>query len=311
MSIGRKDKTFGFKVTDEDFMQLEELFKESGFSSKDEWMKNLIKEATLESVKEANHEFKQPLTELQVHTSRMYELVVNMVNQSVYLRDHAVKEVSDKLEQKESIIGEYQEKTKTAIEELKQVRESMKELEQGKEELTEQLEGLRSMNANNQDLIQEYKEKIDTLSSLVNQYKGYADENEKLKAQFAHEREQLQSQVKEISGQNHAQQDEMKELKQEVQSLKDHHAIELERLNEKKDFEKDKSLLELEREYQQKLLSANEEYTARFKELYEEMNTLRKENEEVRKGYEQKIGQLQQEQTKKQAPPKSNNPNKG
>jgi chromosome segregation ATPase len=310
MSIGRKDKTFGFKVTDEDFMQLEELFKESGFSSKDEWMKNLIKEETLESVKEANHEFKQPLTELQVHTSRMYELVVNMVNQSVYLRDHAVKEVSDKLEQKESIIGEYQEKTKTAIEELKQVRESMKELEQGKEELTEQLEGLRSMNANNQDLIQEYKEKIDTLSSLVNQYKGYADENEKLKAQFAHEREQLQSQVKEISGQNKDQQDEMKELKQEVQSLKDNHAIELERLNEKKDFEKDKSLLELEREYQQKLLSANEEYTARFKELYEEMNALRKENEEVRKGYEQKIGQLQQEQTKKQALPKSNNQNK-
>jgi chromosome segregation ATPase len=311
MSIGRKDKTFGFKVTDEDFMQLEELFKESGFSSKDEWMKNLIKEETLESVKEANHEFKQPLTELQVHTSRMYELVVNMVNQSVYLRDHAVKEVSDKLGQKESIIGEYQEKTKTAIEELKQVRESMKELEQGKEELAEQLEGLRSMNVNNQDLIQEYKEKIDTLSSLVNQYKGYADENEKLKAQFAHEREQLQSQVKEISGQNHDQQDEMKELKQEVQSLKEHHAIELERLNEKKDFEKDKSLLELEREYQQKLLSANEEYTARFKELYEEMNALRKENEEVRKGYEQKIGQLQQEQTKKQAPPKSNNQNKG
>jgi chromosome segregation ATPase len=310
MSIGRKDKTFGFKVTDEDFMQLEELFKESGFSSKDEWMKDLIKEETLESVKEANHEFKQPLTELQVHTSRMYELVVNMVNQSVYLRDHAVKEVSDKLEQKESIIGEYQEKAKMAIEELKQVRESMKELEQGKGELTEQLEGLRSMNANNQDLIQEYKEKIDTLSSLVNQYKGYADENEKLKEQFAHEREQLQSQVREISGQNNDQQDEIKELKQEAQSLKDHHAIELERLNEKKDFEKEKSLLELEREYQQKLLSANEEYTARFKELYEEMNALRKENEEARKVYEQKIGRLQQEQAKKQAPPKSNNQNK-
>ena len=100
-----------------------------------------------------------------------------MVQRSLYIKDHAVKEVTDKLDQKEAIIGEYQEKAKVAIEELKQAQDSIKELKQEKEESLKQLEESRSTNENNQLLINEYKEKTDTLSSLVNGYKGYADES--------------------------------------------------------------------------------------------------------------------------------------
>jgi chromosome segregation ATPase len=307
MSIGKKDKTFGFKATDEDFSIFEEAFQQSGFSSKDEWMRSLVKQETLESVKETNHEFKQPLTELQVHTSRIYELVVNMVNQSIYLKDHAVKEVSDKLEQKEAIIGEYLEKTKTATEELKQVRESMQKLEQEKEAFTEQLEGSKAMNANNQDLIQEYKDKIDTLSSLVNEYKGYKDENEKLKEDFTQDKDKLVSQVNELFTETKDQDKEIVKLGEQMQSLKNQHAMELERLNEKLDYEKNNKLLAVEREYQQKILQANEEYNNRIKELYVEMNRLRKENEEVRKEYEQRLEQLQQAQAKQSKPTNNRN----
>lgn len=53
----------------------------------------------------------------------------------------------------------------------------------------------------------------------------------------------------------------------------------MERLTEKKDYGKDKSLLDLEKEYQQKLLTANEEYNVRIKEMYEEINKVRTEYE--------------------------------
>lgn len=291
------DKTFGVKVSDDLYDKVKLMIENSGDSAK-EWFEKAVAFSELQSIKQGATDYSQDLNELEVHTARIYELVSNMVQRSIYIKDHAVKEISDKLEQKESIIGEYQEKAKAAIEELKLAQESIKELEREKEESLKQLEDLRSTNENNQLLINEYKEKNDTLSGLVTKYQSYADENEKLKEQFAREQERLQSQVKEISGQNDDQQDEIKDLKQQVQSLQEHHAVELERLTEKMDYEKAKALLELEREYQQKSVAANDEHTAQIKKLYEELNVARKEQEDMRKEYERKMEELKQESQK-------------
>lgn len=283
------DKTFGVKVNEELHDKVKLMIENSGDSAK-EWFEKAVSLAEMNSIKQGATDYSQDLSELEVHTARIYELVSNMVQRSIYIKDHAVKEISDQLQQKEAIIGEYQGKTKAAIEELKQARESVKALEQEKEELSKQLEQTLSTNENNQLLINQYKEKTDTLSGLVNEYKAFDDENKQLKERFAQERERMESQVKEMSTQNEDQQGEIKELKQQLQSLKDHHAIEVERLTEKKDYEKDKALLDLEREYQQKLLSANEEYTVKIQKMYEEINKVRTE-------YEQKIEQLKQDKT--------------
>lgn len=280
------DKTFGVKVSEELYEKVKNMIDNSGDSAK-EWFEKAVAISELQSIKQGAADYSQDLNELEVHTARIYELISNMIQRSIYTKDHAVKEISDKLEQKEAIIGEYQEKAGHAIDELKQAQEALKVLDQEKNELSKQLDESRSTNENNQLLINEYKEKNDTLSGLVSKYQAFADENEKLKEQFAHERARLESQVKEISIQNDGQQDEIKGLKQQLQSLKDHHAMELERLTEKKDYEKDKALLENERGYQQKLLQANEEYNNRIKQLYDEINSVRKE-------YEDKIEKLQQ-----------------
>ena len=284
------DKTFGVKVSEELHEKVKNMIENSGDSAK-EWFEKAIAISELQSIKQGATDYNQDLNELEVHTARIYELVSNMVQRSIYIKDHAVKEISDKLEQKESIIVEYQEKAKVAVEELKQANESIKELAQEKIELSKQLESQQSAVENNQLLIHEYKEKNDTLNGLVSKYQSYADENEKLKEQFVSEKERLQSQMKEISIQNDDQQDEIKELKNQLQSLKNNHGIELERLVEKTDYEKDKALLGIEKEYQQKLLQANEDYNNKIKEMYENLDSIRKE-------YERKIEKLEE---KKQA----------
>ena len=78
-----------------------------------------------------------------------------------------------------------------------------------------------------------------------------------------------------------------------MQLLKDSHVIELERINEKRDYEKDKALLEMEKEYQQKLLQSNEGYNNKVKQMYDEINHIRKE-------YEIRTEQLTQEKPTKQ-----------
>lgn len=284
------DRTFGVKVSEELHDKVKNMIENSGDSAK-EWFEKAVALSELQSIKQGATDYSQDLNELEVHTARIYELVSNMVQRSIYIKDHAVKEISDKLEQKESVIGEYQEKTKLAVEELKQSKESIREIEQEKEELSNQLKQSLSTNENNQLLINEYKDKNDTLSGLVSKYQSFADENEKLKEQFASEKDRLQSQVKEISIQNDDQQDEIKELKREIESIKNNHAAELERLTERKDYEREKSILEIEREYQQKLLHSNEEYNSRIKGLYDEINILRHE-------YEEKLEQLRKDNDK-------------
>src|SRR5690606_19389891 len=123
------DKTFGVKVSEELHEKVKTMIENSGESAK-EWFEKAVAVVELQSIKQGATDYNQDLNELEVHTSRIYELVSNMVQRSIYIKEHAVKEIVDKLEQKEAIIGEYQEKAKLAIEESKHTLETLKVVEQ-------------------------------------------------------------------------------------------------------------------------------------------------------------------------------------
>lgn len=281
-----KDKTFGVKVSEELLGQVQQMIEVSGITAK-EWFEKAVALVEMQSIKEGAADYSQDLSELEVHTTRIYELITNMVQRSIYLKDHAVKEVADKLEQTELTVGEFQQKAKNAGEELKAALELLKEVEEEKDELLKQLQQALSTHENNQLLIAEYKEKTDTLSGLVNTYKDFVVENEELREQFVMERNKLQAKMQSINEESEAKKNENIELQRQIETLKSTHVNEVERLTEKLDYEKEKAVLSIEREYQQKLLQANESYTEKIQQLYNEM-------EQQRKDYEQKIELLQQ-----------------
>jgi chromosome segregation ATPase len=273
------DKTFGVKVSEELLDRVKEMIDASGITAK-EWFEKAVSMTELHAIKQGVTDYNQDLSELEVHTTRIYELVSSMIQRSIYIKDHAIKEYADRLDQKEAIISEYQSKVTTSQEEAKVAMQMASALETEKADLLKQLEELRSVNLNNQRLIDEYNEKNDTLSGLVSKYQSFAEENEKIKGDFSKERERLQSQLKEISSQNDHQQDEIKGLTQQIETLNRNHEIEVERLTERKDYEKDKALLECERNYQERLLTANNEYSERIRDLYNEISNVRKEYED-------------------------------
>ena len=292
------DKTFGVKVSEDLYEKVKLMIESSGNSAK-EWFEKAVSLTEMNAIKQGATDYSQDISELEIHTTRIYELVANMIQRSIYIKDHAVKEYADKLDQKESIISEYQSKASVAIEEAKEAKQAATTLEKEKEELLKQLEEARSVNINNKLLIDEYKEKNDTLSGLVSKYQSYAEENEELKEKFTVERERLQSQVNEVIVQNDYQQDEIKELKQRIESMKTSHEIELERLVERKDYEKDRAVLEAERNYQEKLLTANNEYNEKIRELYSEISNVRKEYEDRIKELEMEVDKEEEEEEKK------------
>lgn len=276
--INVADKTFGVKVSEELYDKVKEMIEASGNTSK-EWFEKAVSLTEINAIKQGATDYSQDISELEVHTTRIYELVSNMIQRSIYIKDHAVKEIADKLDQKEAIISEYQNKAMVSSEESKVSKQIADALEKEKEDLLKQLDEARSINFNNQLLINEYKEKNDTLSGLVSKYQSFAEENEKLKEEYSKDRGRLQSQVNELTLRTHDQQDEIKRLNQQIEIMTNSHGIELERLTERKEYEKDKAVLESERNLQEKLLKANDEYNEKIKELYNENATIRKEYE--------------------------------
>jgi chromosome segregation ATPase len=284
------DKTFGVKVSEELHERVKNMIESSGGSAK-EWFEKAVSLTEVQNLKDGSGEFKQDLTELDMHTSRIYGLVANMIQRANYLKDDAVKGLNEKLESRELTISSLQENVKEMKEKLSRAEEEAKLFANEKEELAQQAEDLRAVNANNQALIQEYKDKIDTLSSLVNEYKGYSVENAALKEGFAQEKENMRaefeqkengmkSSIEELKATVHNQAEQLERLgerlkntasekEREAQAYKDDLENQLTRLAERKDLERERVVLDIERQYQQKLQEVHEQYNEKIGRLYE------------------------------------------
>jgi DNA repair exonuclease SbcCD ATPase subunit len=282
--------TFGVKVSEEVYDRVKNMVEALGVSAK-EWFEKAVALTAVQDLKDGSGDYKQDLSELELHTTRIYELVANMIQRANYLKDDAVKGLETKLESRELTITELQSNVKSLNEELKRVAEESKQSESDKQTLNEQVEGLRSVNDNNQALIQEYKEKIDTLSSLVNDYKSYATENVELKEAHATEKDQIKaefeqkesryvSSIEELQQTAHDQQDQMERLneklnntiqtnKKENESLKVNFKNQLTQLTNAKELEKERAILEVERKYQEKIQQVHDQYNEKLARLYE------------------------------------------
>lgn len=272
------DKTFGVKVNEDLHEKVQAMIENSPLTAK-EWFEKAVSLVETNSIKEGSIDYQQDLSELEVHTTRIFELVANMINRSIYLKESAIKDLSNKVEQKEIIISDYQLKVKEATEERSKANELASELQKEKEAMLKQMEEVRFTNENNLLLILEYKEKIDSLSGLISKYQSFATENEQLKEQFRIEHEALQSQLQEATVHLNNQNVELQELKRTVENLQLAHEREQERTVEKKDYEKDRALLEMEKDFQGKLSVIYQEHNMEIKKLYDDAAITRKEYE--------------------------------
>ena len=287
------DKTFGVKVSEEMYEKVREVIESSGTSSK-EWFERAIALYEMNAIKQGSSDYTQDLTELEHHTTRMYELIVNMIQRSVHLKEYAVKEVAEKLESKEAIITDLQQQTQQLKMEVETKTEGIQKFEEQAKELEEKLLANQTMLENNQALISEYKDKNDTLSGLVTKYQGYAEENEALKKSFEMEKTEWRKQasveksgfeekISKLSQEKQTVSEELRVLRMDFEQVKANHERDLSHLAERKELEREKAVVEAERLH-------NEE----VRKLYDEMAALRRVHEETKEKMQEEILVLQQ-----------------
>lgn len=281
------DKTFGVKVSEELQEKVQNMISESNLTAK-EWFEKAMALSAVNALKEDSADYTQDLNELEAHTTRIFDLVANMLKRANYLKEHETHGLLEKLENRDTVIAEYQKKLKESEAHVQAIEEQAVVAQHESEMLAEKLEETRSMNVNNQALIAQYKEKIDSLSGLVAKYQSFAAENESLKQVFAQEKGQLQDQLQESAAQLGQQKGELKTCQQTILSLKDAHSLEMERLEEKNAYEKDRALLNQEKDLLQQLTAVQKEHKEELKAVYDEKDRIRKE-------YEAKLEKLQNE----------------
>lgn len=287
------DKTFGVKVSEEMYEKVREVIESSGTSSK-EWFERAIALYEMNAIKQGSSDYTQDLTELEHHTTRMYELIVNMIQRSVHLKEHAVKNVADKLASKEAIITDLQQQNQQIKQEVAMKTEGITAFEEQVKDLEGKLLANQTMLENNQALISEYKDKNDTLSGLVTKYQGYAEENEALKKNFEIEKTEwmkranadkvaFEERISELSQEKQTVSEELRVLRLDFEQAKANHERDLSLLTERKELEREKAVVEAERLH-------NEE----VRKLYDEMAALRKVHEETKEKLQAEITALQQ-----------------
>lgn len=281
------DTTISFKVEEEMREKAQNLIKASGTTGK-EWFNKVVAMAEMQSVKEGATDFASDLGELEIHTTRIYELVANMVQKSIYLKENAIETLEQQLEQQREITSDYQLRVKAANEERDQALEEAEASRLEQNQLLEQLNEVRETLETNKLLVEEYKSKNDTLNGLVTKYEAYADENEQLKETLANERSTHQSSIDKLTRQNNQLTTKIKDLEHQMKVQNEAHENAIERIKERSEVEQEKALLQAERQHQKALGEANNAYSEKIQTLYDNMD-------KQRQSYEEKINELQRQ----------------
>ncbi len=283
------DLTWSVKMPEELKEKVAEKLQESGLSGK-EFMESLLNSYELQRMKEERPELLQDLQELEMLSKRICSVYINIGER-----------ISTVLSDKESLYKMDVQDRDTKIETLK---ENIKELSLENEELkkkSEQAENdktaiekekthmearlmndikqLSEINQSNKALIEEYKQKNDTLSGLLTEYKEYKDKVQDLNVkidQLRNNNRDLQSGIKDTEH-------ELNTYKDKMAQVEERYKQEIENIKNNLIFEKDKALLEQKENMNNQLQELRDKHNAevdkynnKLKVLFDELEVRQK-----------------------------------
>lgn len=263
---------WGVRVSEEFKERIAKVIEQSGLKAQD-YLENLIDQYQLNRVKD-NPLLQADITELQMLTARINNIYINVSERiQMHLEDKEIKQ-QEVLAQKNSDL----DAALNRIEELKQkcqeLETSKSSVEAENKEHIKRIRELEEMGEANKALVAEYKEKNDTLAGLMNEYKGFKDENSKLCKVVESERQLL----RETEEKTKTMELEIVTLKNVLKETQEKHVDAVDALKERTAIEKDKAILELTIKQQQHVQEIIDQNNNKIKELLAKIEVLSEAN---------------------------------
>ncbi|MXQ55290.1 hypothetical protein [Shimazuella alba] len=259
------DKTWGTKATQDVHQRADELVRSSGLDKKEwfEWAVSLLELKNLEDQKQYSTE----IGEIERYTKRIIQMLLNMVQRFEFQSEEIQNKYEEQVHTQEINIQNMKVEINQYKDQLKQMEEDLDNVRKENEALNSQLATANKAHERSEELIDEYKEKLENLASLLAQHQGAAEENQKLKndiSTIVQEKIQLEH--------------ELSQRTVQLEELKQQHSEKVSEIMERSAFEQEKTLLAKEREYQGILNKVHEDYNIKIKEYQEQLNTAREES---------------------------------
>ena len=269
--------------------------------TQEETLSTLLSVYELDVTKNTMKDRAKEIEEFNNHIKRLFDIYKNSLEINKNCEDTIRVELSKQLEKKDNLITNLQgqiSNNKINLESLNtDLLMALKENEAYKEEVM----NLKSLLKSNEDLMAEYKEKVETFSSMLNEYGRYRDQHNKSESIINSLKEEIQGlnlKIKESELEKNNLQDKIelinqvsseyketiKQLEQkqntEIRVIKEEHKTEIQILEEKHSTE----LSNISEQVESKIrVEINKELLERDKQLFEKVKLINDLREQIKR----------------------------
>lgn len=287
--------TKSYKLSPELKEKLERLAADSGLETQEAFIEQLAALYELQQMKEGHGSgYAKQIEELEYHTRRSVELFIGVINTESAERLQMNQEHEEKLSDRAAVIFSQEQEIAELRKELKMRTDELERMSKEKEAQARLNEQLETAARDKGLLVDQYREKVDTLSGLVSEYKEAAEENKTLHLEISRMTMFTEKQDGRISSLEAEMAELSKHTEEQMRQAEERHKELLERMTERKETEKEREVLKVRTEYQEKLEAAQTEATAKIRELYDQLERQRSLHEEQVRQIHQNVAKDQQ-----------------
>lgn len=269
--MAKEPKTY--KLDTDLITKLEILSAQSGAANQSDFFDELARVFEMHQLKEgAGSGYKALLTEWEYHKSRDYQILVNIIESEAAAKmDMGQQHEQTLAARNEAFLAQEQTISEQALE-IRQLKEENKAAIKVNSEHEQLIEQLRDSQRKGDSLIQEYREKNDTLTGLLNESKAAAAESKKLAERVAELEAKEDKHVQRIGRLEKDIADLEKQRQEQLKLQAERHEAALQQQQGHMDLQRERELVQLKGEYQDKFEKLSTEATERYRVANEQAN---------------------------------------
>lgn len=289
--------TWSVKIDDETKQDIQQLLNNSGQQGKD-FVQTLVTAYKINKVKESNPDAKVDIEELQYHTSRVNEIYYNLTSRVASNIKNIIRQHDERLDAKQLEIDMLKEEKVKLKEELINSNNCKQAIEQTHQEQIKKFDDLGASKAVLEDLNHQYKDKIETLSELVIEYKQFKEDIETLNMELS----KRETKSKELEIKSNELEGQLKELASQLRQSQDQVATSVLKANELQ-LKNETDIKELQEKYKEELQLWNDKLALKYdKEAVKKLQESQEQLQLVRDEYNEKVKVLLQQMQQAQIP---------
>lgn len=265
-------QTWSIRMTDEMKEKIKLLTEQAGLSAH-EFLSEIIDLYEIKQSKNVNPLLDKDIDELLIHTARIHKIFVNISEKVAHFQRQREEETLTKMTSNDITITLLHEQVKITEDKNKLLEEELSIFKHENMQLKDDAIRLCDTCETQKALTQEYKEKNDTLTGLLSEYKQHKEIQKQLQTEIETYRVKERMLNDDINNKNK----EIVDFKKMLRETETAHTVTLEIAIEQLKIQKENEILEVRSSYLEKLELKQDEYSKKISGLLTRNGNSKKE----------------------------------